>query len=254
MTVYFIGTGPGAPDLLTLRGRDAIARCPVCLYAGSIVPREMLGWCPPGARILDTAPMDLDAIVAEMAAAEARGHDVARLHSGDLSIWSAFGEQARRLDGLGIRYEIIPGVPAFAAVAASLKREFTLPEVAQSVVLTRTAGRASAMPPNETLEAFAATGATLVLHLSIHALRDVVGRLTPILGGDCPVSVVAHASRPDEVVVQATLATIERAMEPHQVERTATIVVGRVLAETNFRESALYNADYVRRFRSGRGE
>jgi precorrin-4/cobalt-precorrin-4 C11-methyltransferase len=254
MTVYFIGSGPGAPDLVTVRGRDVIARCPVCLYAGSIVPREMLGWCPPGARLLDTAPIDLDAIIREIAAADAAGHDVARLHSGDLSIWSAFGEQARRLDALGIRYEVVPGVPAFAAVAASLKREFTLPEVAQSVVLTRTSGRASAMPPNETLEAFAATGATLVLHLSIHALPNVVMRLTPILGGDCPVAVVAHASRPDEFVVRATLATIEGAMQPLSVERTATIVVGRVLAETDFRDSALYDADYVRRFRQGRGE
>jgi precorrin-4/cobalt-precorrin-4 C11-methyltransferase len=252
MTVHFIGAGPGAPDLITLRGRDLIARCPVCLYAGSIVPPELLRWCPPGARVVDTAPMDLDAIVGELAAAHAAGHDVARLHSGDLSIWSAFGEQARRLDALGIPYEVVPGVPAFAAVAASLKREFTLPEVAQSVVLTRTPGRASAMPEGETLEAFAATGATLVLHLSIHALRDVVARLSPILGPDCPVAVVANASRPDEIVARGKLATIIGVMASHAVERTATIVVGRALGAGDFRESALYDRDYVRRFRSGR--
>ena len=160
MTVHFIGAGPGAADLLTLRGRDLIARCPVCLYAGSLVPVGVLQHCPPGARIVDTAPLSLDAIIAEMQAAEDAGLDVARLHSGDLSIWSAVGEQTRRLERLKIPFTLTPGVPSFAAAAAALGRELTLPEVAQSLVLTRTSGRASAMPSSESLSAFAATRAT----------------------------------------------------------------------------------------------
>src|SRR6516162_9831470 len=179
MTVHFIGAGPGAPDLITVRGRDLIARCPVCLYAGSLVPEALLAHCPAGARILDTAPMSLEEIVAEMSRAAAAGQDVARLHSGDLSLWSALQEQTRRLDELRIPYTITPGVPAFAAAAAALKRELTLPGLAQSVVLTRTGGRASPMPERETLANFAATGATLAIHLSIHALADVVTELEP---------------------------------------------------------------------------
>src|SRR6202453_4409450 len=209
MTVHFIGAGPGAPDLITLRGRDLIARCPVCLYAGSLVPRARLEHCPPGARIIDTAPLDLDAIVTHCVDAQRRGEDVARLHSGDLSIWSALGEQSRRLDALAIPYTITPGVPAFAAAAAALGRELTLPEVAQSVVLTRTSGRATAMPERETLAAFAATGATLAIHLSIHVLDAVVAELTPFYGGDCPVAIVWRASWPDERVIRGTLATIQ---------------------------------------------
>ena len=178
MTVHFIGAGPGAPDLITLRGRDLIARCPVCLYAGSIVPRELLAYCPDGARIVDTAPLTLDEIEAEFVAAHAAGHDVARLQSGDLSVFSALAEQLRRLDKRGIPYTLTPGVPAFAAAAAALGRELTVPEVAQSVVLTRVSGRASQMPERERLAAFAATGATLAIHLAIHALDKIVAELT----------------------------------------------------------------------------
>ena len=208
MTVHFIGAGPGAPDLLTLRGRDLIASCPVCLYAGSLVPEAVLGHCPAGARILNTAPMDLDRIMAEMQAAHAAGQDVARLHSGDLSLWSAMGEQMRRLRGMGIPVSVTPGVPAFAAAAASLGAELTLPGIAQSVVLTRTPGRASAMPEGETLTNFAATGATLAIHLSVQNIARVVADLTPAYGPDCPVAVVFRASWPDERILRGTLADI----------------------------------------------
>ena len=208
MTVHFIGAGPGAPDLLTLRGRDLIASCPVCLYAGSLVPEAVLGHCPEGARILNTAPMDLDRIMAEMQAAHAAGQDVARLHSGDLSVWSAMGEQMRRLRGMGIPVSVTPGVPAFAAAAASLGAELTLPGIAQSVVLTRTPGRASNMPEGETLTNFAATGATLAIHLSVQNIERVVADLTPAYGPDCPVAVVFRASWPDERILRGTLADI----------------------------------------------
>lgn len=253
MTVHFIGAGPGAPDLITVRGRDLIARCPVCLYAGSLVPKALLDHCPPGTRIVDTAPMSLDEIVAECRNATAQGLDVARLHSGDLSIWSALGEQLRRLDAEGIPYTVTPGVPSFAAAAAALKRELTLPEVAQSLVLTRTPGRASAMPEGERLSAFAATGATLAIHLSIHVLAETVAELIPHYGDDCPVAVVYRASWPDERIVRGTLATIVASLAESPMERTALILVGHALAADDFRESALYDAGYQRRYR-GRGE
>ncbi len=249
MTVHFIGAGPGASDLITVRGRDLIARCRVCLYAGSLVPQALLDHCPPGARIVDTAPMMLAEIEAEFVRAHADGHDIARLHSGDLSIWSALGEQLRRLDQLAIPYTVTPGVPAFAAAAAALAQELTLPEVAQSVVLTRTTGRASSMPELETLEAFAATRATLAIHLSIHVLPDVVVRLTPFYGADCPAVVVYRASWPDQQILRGTLATIADLAAQAGLERTALILVGAVLGRDDFRESALYNADYQRRFR-----
>ena len=249
MTVHFIGAGPGAPDLITLRGRDLLARCPVCLYAGSLVPRALLAHCPKNARIIDTAPLTLDEICAEFERAEAAGQDVARLHSGDLSIWSAMGEQLRRLQQLGIATTITPGVPAFAAAAAALGRELTLPGVAQSLVLTRTSGRASAMPERETLAAFAASGATLAVHLSIHVLDEVVAQLTPFYGPDCAVAIVFRASWPDERVVRGSLATIEAVMAQAPVERTAVILVGPALAASGFAESALYSPDYHRRFR-----
>jgi precorrin-4/cobalt-precorrin-4 C11-methyltransferase len=249
MTVHFIGAGPGAADLITLRGRDLIARSPVCLYAGSLVPTALLDYCPPGAKILDTAPMTLDEIVAHMQAAHADGLDVARLHSGDLSIWSALGEQTRRLRALDIPYDVTPGVPAFAASAAALGQELTLPEVAQSLVLTRTSGRASAMPGTETLAAFAATKATLAVHLSIHALDKVVAELTPFYGADCPVAVVFRASWPDERIVRGALADIAAKIALEPIERTALILVGRALGAENFRESALYDPDYRRRYR-----
>ncbi len=249
MTVHFIGAGPGAPDLITVRGRDLVAASPVCLYAGSLVPSEILGWCPAGARIVDTAPLDLDAIMAEIEAAHHAGHDVARLHSGDLSIWSAMGEQLRRLDALGIPYTVTPGVPAFSAAAATLARELTLPEVAQSVVLTRTSGRASSMPERETLAAFGATGATLAIHLSIHVIDKVVAELTPLYGAACPVAIVFRASWPDETVLAGTLATIAAQVAEARLERTALILVGPALGSTDFRESALYSTGYDRRFR-----
>ncbi len=249
MTVHFIGAGPGAADLITVRGRDLIARCPVCLYAGSIVAPELLAYCPPGARIVDTAPLDLDRIEQEYVTADAAGQDVARLHSGDLSVYSAVAEQIRRLERHGIAYTLTPGVPAFAAAAAALGRELTVPEVAQSLVLTRVSGRASAMPETERLSAFAATGATLAIHLAIHALDQVVADLTPFYGADCPVAVVVKASWPDERIMRGTLATIAAQVAADPIARTALILVGRALSAANFRDSALYDVDYVRRFR-----
>ena len=250
MTIHFIGAGPGAADLITLRGRDLIARCPVCLHAGSLIPPALLEHCPPGARIVDTAALDLDAITVEFQAAHAAGLEVARLHSGDLSIWSALAEQLRRLDALAIPYDVTPGVPSFAAAAAALRRELTVPGVAQSLVLTRTDGRASAMPRGETLAAFAATGATLAVHLSIHALDRVVAEALPFYGADCPAAVVAFASWPRERVVRGTLGTLLGLMAAEQIERTALILIGRALAGEG-QESALYASDYRRRFRGG---
>jgi precorrin-4/cobalt-precorrin-4 C11-methyltransferase len=249
MTVHFIGAGPGAADLITIRGRDLIARSPVCLYAGSLVPSALLSYCPAGAEVVDTAPMTLDEIMGRVEKATAEGKDVARLHSGDLSIWSALGEQLRRLDQLGIPYTITPGVPAFAAASAALARELTLPEVAQSVVLTRTPGRASSMPERETLEAFAATRATLAVHLSIHAIADVVRRLLPHYGPECPAAVVYRASWPEERVIRGKLSTIVAQTAELALERTALILVGEALGSDDFRESALYSVDYRRRFR-----
>ena len=248
MTVHFIGAGPGAPDLLTLRGRDLIAASPVCLYAGSLIPAALLDHCPPGARIINTAPLALDEIIALIVEAHAAGQDVARLHSGDLSIWSAMGEQLRRLHALGIPTSITPGVPAFAAAAAALGQELTLPGVGQSLVLTRTSGRASAMPPRETLAGFGATGATLAIHLSIHALDQVVADLTPCYGADCPVALVWRASWPDQQIVRATLSTVQAAAAG-KPERTAIILVGPVLGTSDFAESSLYAPGYDRRFR-----
>lgn len=253
MTIHFIGAGPGAADLLTLRGRDLITASPVCLYAGSLIPEAVLGHCPEGAHIVNTAPMDLDCIVAEMARAHSAGQDVARLHSGDLSVWSAMGEQIRRLEALGIPYDVTPGVPSFAAAAASLKSELTLPGVAQSLVLTRVSGRASPMPEGEALENFAKTGATLALHLSIHRLSEITERLALHYGADCPVAIVWRASWPDERILRGTLQTIADLL-PAEIERTALILVGPALAAKDFSESRLYAGDYDRRFRAGRAE
>jgi precorrin-4/cobalt-precorrin-4 C11-methyltransferase len=251
MTVHFIGAGPGAADLITVRGRDLIARCPVCLYAGSIVPRELLSFCPPGARIVDTAPLSLDEIDAEFQRAQAAGDDVARLHSGDLSIYSALAEQLRRLRQRGIPYTLTPGVPAFAAAAAALACELTVPEVAQSVVLTRVSGRASRMPEAEKLASFAATGATLAIHLAIHAIDAIVKELVPFYGADCPAAVVVQASSPTQWIIRGTLADIAAKVAAENIERTALILVGRALAAEDFRDSALYDPDYRRRFRGG---
>jgi precorrin-4/cobalt-precorrin-4 C11-methyltransferase len=251
MTVHFIGAGPGAPDLITVRGRDLIARCPVCLYAGSIVPPELLAHCPAGARIVDTAPMTLDEIEVEYLAAEAEGLDVARLHSGDLSLYSALAEQIRRLVRHGIAYTITPGVPAFAAAAAAIGRELTVPEVAQSVVLTRMPGRASRMPDSERLAAFAATKATLAIHLAIQTIDTIVTELTPFYGAACPVAIVVRASWPDNRIIRGTLGDIAAKVAAEPIERTAVILVGHALAAEDFRESALYDPDYRRRFREG---
>ena len=253
MTVHFIGAGPGAADLITLRGRDLLASCPVCLYAGSLVSEALLAHCPPGARIVDTAAMDLDQIIGAFVDAHENKLDVARLHSGDLSIWSAMGEQLRRLEAAAIPYTITPGVPAFAAAAAALGKELTLPEIAQSVVLTRTSGRASAMPEREKLSVFASTRATLAIHLSIHALDRLVAELIPHYGADCPAAIVYRASWPDERILRGTLSDIAAQAKATSIERTALIFVGPALSEANFRESALYSPDYVRRFRGGVG-
>ena len=249
MTVHFIGAGPGAADLITVRGRNLLAACPVCLYAGSIVSSELLKYCPPGARLLDTAPLSLDEIEAEYVAAHQVGQDVARLHSGDLSVWSAVAEQMRRLEKHGIAYTLTPGVPSFAAAAAALGRELTIPEAAQSLVLTRVSGRASKMPERETLAAFGATGATLAIHLAIHAIKEIVAELSPLYGADCPVAVVFGASWPDERILRGTLADIEQTLAADPIERTAIIFVGRSLSAQDFRESSLYDAYYQRRFR-----
>ncbi|MBN9270134.1 MAG: precorrin-4 C(11)-methyltransferase [Mesorhizobium sp.] len=252
MTVHFIGAGPGAADLITLRGARLLSECPVCLYAGSIVAPELLAHCAPGTRIVDTAPLSLDEIEAEYVAAHAAGRDVARLHSGDLSVWSAVAEQIRRLEKHGIPYTLTPGVPSFAAAAAALRRELTIPDLTQSLVLTRVPRRASKMPPGETLANFARTGATLAVHLAIHALDQVVAELSPLYGPDCPVAIVFRASWPDERIIRGTLATIAEKFAEEPVERTAIIFVGPSLAAEDFTESSLYDATYQRRFR-GRG-
>jgi len=251
MTVHFIGAGPGAADLITVRGRDLLTRCPVCLFAGSLVPAELLAYCPRNARIIDTAPMTLDQIEAEFVRAHAAGEDVARLHSGDLSIYSAVAEQLRRLERVGIPYTLTPGVPAFSAAAALLGRELTVPGVAQSVVLTRISGRASQMPAGEKLASFAATGATLAIHLAIHAIETVVAELVAYYGADCPVALVMRASWPDARVLRGTLGDITATFAAQPMERTALILVGRALAAENFIESSLYSPEYHRRFRSG---
>jgi precorrin-4/cobalt-precorrin-4 C11-methyltransferase len=249
MTVHFIGAGPGAADLITVRGRDLLARCHVCLYAGSIVPPDMLGYCRPGARLVDTAPLSLDEIEAECVLAHASGVDVARLHSGDLSVFSAVAEQVRRLQRHDIPYTLTPGVPAFAAAAAVLGCELTVPELTQSVVLTRVPGRASQMPESERLATFAATGATLAIHLAIQSIDTVVSELIPHYGADCPAAVVARATWPDQRALRGTLGDIAAKVAAEPIERTAVILVGRALAAEGFRDSALYDATYQRRFR-----
>jgi precorrin-4/cobalt-precorrin-4 C11-methyltransferase len=215
------------------------------------VPREMLGWCRKDARLVDTAPMSLDEIEAEYLAAHSSGHDVARLHSGDLSMFSAVAEQIRRLARHGIPYTLTPGVPAFAAAAAVLGRELTVPEVAQSVVLTRMPGRASRMPERERLAAFAATGATLVIHLAIQSVETIVAELTPFYGAGCPIAVVTRATWPDQQIISGTLGDISDKVAAATIERTAVVLVGPALAAQDFRDSALYDPDYRRRFREG---
>jgi len=246
VTVWFIGAGPGAADLVTLRAARAIASAPVCLYAGALVPRELLDTAPDGARLVDTADLDLDQITAELVAAHEAGLDVARLHSGDPSIWSAMAEQMRRLDAVGVPYEVVPGVPAFAAAAAALKRELTVPGVGQTVVLTRTSARSTPMPPGEQLAAYAATGATLVLHLAVQRIAELAPELAAHYGDDGPVAVVARASRDDELVLRGTLADIAGQVEAAGVRRTAVVVVGPVLAAAQFPDSHLYSTTRCR--------
>ncbi|UTI64118.1 precorrin-4 C(11)-methyltransferase [Paraconexibacter antarcticus] len=241
MTVHFIGAGPGAPDLLTLRAARLIAAAPVVLYAGALVPPEVLAHAPADAKVVDTQHLDLDAIVAEYEAAHAAGHDVARLHSGDLSIYSAAAEQMRRLDDLGIPYDVTPGVPAFAAAAAALGCELTVPEVAQTVILTRYGRLASKIPAGEELSGLAAHGTTLVVHLGTQAIGEIAETLTPHYGADCPAAVVARASWPDELVLRGTVGTIAQLVTAAGVKRTATILVGPALAARGFRDSHLYS-------------
>jgi precorrin-4/cobalt-precorrin-4 C11-methyltransferase len=241
MTVHFVGAGPGAADLITVRAQRLLAECSVCLYAGSLVPADVLAHCPADATLIDTAELNLDQITEAIAAADAQGEDVVRLCSGDPAIFSAIAEQARRLDRRGIAYDITPGVPAFAAAAAALKRELTVPEVGQTVVLTRIAQRASAMPPGEELASLGATGATLVLHLAVQRIDQVVAELEPHYGLDCPVAVVAYASQPAEVLLRGTLGDIVAQVHAVGIKRTAVIIVGRVLAAEGFRDSHLYS-------------
>jgi precorrin-4/cobalt-precorrin-4 C11-methyltransferase len=246
MTVHFIGAGPGAADLITLRGHRLIASSPVCLYAGALVPVELLDSCPAGARLVDTANLNLDQITAELVEAHAQGLDVARLHSGDPSVYSAMAEQMRRLDTAGVPYDVTPGVPAFAAAAASLKRELTVPGVGQTVVLTRTAARATPMPEGEDLTTLGQSQATMVLHLAMQRIDEVVAELVPNYGTDCPAAVVAYASRADEVVLRGTLADIAAQVHAAGIRRTAVIIVGRVLSSTEFLDSHLYSISRAR--------
>lgn len=245
MTVHFIGAGPGAPDLITVRGRELIARCPVVLYAGSLVPQAVIAFARDDARVLDTAPLTLDEIVVEMERAHRAGDEVARVHSGDPSLYGAIGEQIRRLEALGIPYDITPGVPAYAAAAAALGCELTLPEVSQTVILTRTAMKASAMPQGEDLATLGRSGATLAIHLSIRNLKHIEAELTPHYGADCPVAVVYRASWPDQQIIRGTLSDIRQKVRAAKITRTALILVGRVLGETDFIDSKLYDPKHV---------
>jgi precorrin-4/cobalt-precorrin-4 C11-methyltransferase len=252
VTVHFIGAGPGAADLITVRGLRLIERCRVCLYAGSLVPAEIVAAAPDGARVVDTAPLTLDEIVAEIEAAHAAGQDVARVHSGDPSLYGAIGEQMGRLAGLGIPYDVTPGVPSFAAAAAALGRELTLPEVAQTVILTRTATRSSPMPTGEALDRLAAAGATLAIHLSIANLARVVRTLVPHYGAECPAVVAYRVSWPDELLIRGTLATLRDAAKAAGITRTALILVGWALAGDGS-DSRLYAPDHHHVLRPRKG-
>ena len=244
MTVHFIGAGPGAPDLVTVRGLRLIESCPVCLYAGSLVPPAILVSAPPGATLIDTAPLTLDEIVAHMSEAHDGGLDVARLHSGDPSLYGAIAEQMGRLAALGIPYDVTPGVPSFAAAAAALGCELTLPEVAQTVILTRTASRSSPMPEGEAIERLAASRATLAIHLSVANLARVVRALTPSYGADCPAVVAYRVSWPDELLIRGTLSDICAKVKEARITRTALVLVGPALAGESTIESRLYAADH----------
>lgn len=246
MTVHFIGAGPGAADLITVRGQRLIAASPVCLYAGALVPDELLEFCPPDARLVDTANLNLDQITEELVKAHTEGLDVARLHSGDPSVYSAMAEQMRRLDAAGVPYDVTPGVPAFAAAAASLKRELTVPGVGQTVVLTRTSAQATPMPPGEDLATLGQSRATMVLHLAVQRIDAVIEELLPNYGADCPVAVVAYASRANEIILRGTLANIAEQVHEAGIKRTAVIIVGQVLSSAGFCDSHLYSMSRLR--------
>lgn len=244
MKVHFIGAGPGAADLITLRGRDLIAASPVVLYAGSLVPEEILGHAAAEATVLDTAPMTLDQIMEVIEQAHKDDQDVARIHSGDTSLYGAIGEQIRRLNAAGIEFDITPGVPAFAAAAAALGQELTLPDISQTVVLTRTAMRSSAMPNQEDLETLAASGATLAIHLSARNTRHVQETLIPFYGENCPIAIVVRATWPDEQIFRGRLADLHRTVKDEKIRRTALFLVGPVLGAEDFTDSKLYDATH----------
>ncbi len=251
MTVHFIGAGPGAPDLITLRGLRLIERCPICLYAGSLVPAEVVAAAPAQARVIDTSSLTLEEIVEEMRKAHEQGLDVARVHSGDPSLYGAIAEQMLALDTLGIPYEVVPGVPAFAAAAAALKTELTLPGIAQTVILTRMPGKASPMPDGDTLRHHAASGATLCIHLAVRHLAAIRRELEPVLGEDAPVIVVARASWPDEVIIRGTLADIREKVRAAKITRTALVLVGGAIGKVLHIPSALYDAAFRHILRPG---
>ncbi len=242
MTVYFIGAGPGDPELLTKKAERLISACPVCLYAGSLVPAEVVAIAPPGARVMDTAPMTLADTHAAILTAHNAGQDVARVHSGDPSLYGAIAEQIRLLRRDGIDYQIVPGVPAYAAAAAALGQELTIPEIGQSIVLTRVSMKSTSMPAGETLENFAATGTTLAIHLGVRALLDIERRLAPFYGADCPVVVAYRVGWPDQMFIRGTLSDIRDKVRAEKITRTALILVGPVLGEVaEFKDSALYD-------------
>lgn len=242
MTVYFIGAGPGDPELLTLKAARIIGQCPVCLYAGSLVPPEVVACAPEGARVMDTAAMTLDDTHAEILAAHRRGADVARVHSGDPSLYGAIAEQIRRLKTDGIDYQIVPGVPAYAAAAAAIGQELTIPEIAQSIVLTRMSMQSTAMPAGETLENFGRTGATLAIHLAIRNMREIERQLVPHYGPGCPVVVAYRVGWPDQAIIRGTLSDIRGKVREAKITRTALILLGPALAESHeFADSALYD-------------
>jgi precorrin-4/cobalt-precorrin-4 C11-methyltransferase len=251
MVVHFIGAGPGAADLITVRGQRLIEQCPVCIYAGSLVPKELVACAPLDALLIDSASLNLDEIIAAMRDAHDKGLDVARVHSGDPSIYGAMAEQMRRLDALGIAYDVTPGVPAFAAAAAALKQELTIPGVNQSIILTRTSMKSSSMPDGETLTNLGQSGATLVIHLSIRNLEKIESELLPLYGADCPVIVAYRVGWPDEEFIKGTLADIRAKIEEHGVKRTAMIFIGRALDAKNFRDSALYHESHQHLLRAG---
>lgn len=254
MTVHFIGAGPGDPDLITVKGLKLIQSCPTCLYAGSLVPPAIVEAAPEGARVIDTAPLALDEIIAEIEAAHARGEDVARVHSGDPSLYGAIAEQIRRLDSLDIPWDITPGVPAFAAAAAALGKELTVPEIAQTVILTRTSMKASAMPEGEDLETIGKTGATLAIHLSVRNLREIENKLIPLYGADCPAVIAYRVGWPDQAFIHGTLSDIRGKAREAKITRTALILVGPALAADGFRDSALYDSSHAHVLRHAGGK